>query len=192
MKQDKDLYAELKKVNKRIDCISDSVVEENNFSFYAGYIIALAFVAVCLTGLFYFNGEVTGFAAFSDSAVKTDSFSVEESGSVYNKIIHFDLEPRNININYWEEPVKTIDLKLTNKRLTDYTILLQLEGPLSSSFSWQGSLVHMTKNEPVKTIRITAMFKLLPYRQSRPYRKRTYSREFYHSLQRIIYSSALG
>ena len=47
-----------------------------------------------------------------------------------------------------------IELKLTNKQMTDYSVLLYIDGPLSGSFSWQGSLIHMTPDQPEKIIPI--------------------------------------
>jgi hypothetical protein len=73
----------------------------------------------------------------------------------YSRIIDFELQPRTIEINYKTDPAKIITLTLTNNELTDYKVLLYIDGPLSSSFSWQGSLVHMTKDMPEKNISMT-------------------------------------
>ncbi|MFH1668906.1 MAG: hypothetical protein ABIA62_03185 [Candidatus Woesearchaeota archaeon] len=74
---------------------------------------------------------------------------------MYNKIIDFDLEPRSITIDYDQEPAKIINLRLTNNEHTDYTVLLYIDGPLSSSFSWQGSLIHMTADTSDRALPIT-------------------------------------
>jgi hypothetical protein len=74
---------------------------------------------------------------------------------LYSRLIDFDLEPRTIEIDYNKEPAKVIDIRLTNRELADYTVLLYIDGPLSSSFSWQGSLIHMTPEESEKTVPIT-------------------------------------
>lgn len=73
----------------------------------------------------------------------------------YNRIIDFDLQPRKIGIDYSEGRASVIELTLTNRELTDYSVLLYIDGPLSSSFSWQGSLIHMTPEQPRKVIPIT-------------------------------------
>jgi hypothetical protein len=122
---------------------------------------------------YYFEGDAGKGLNFSDMCYDTchmDGLSKENTllfeleGTridinqikyTYNRIIDFDLEPRSLEIDYRQEPVKVIDLTLTNKELTDYTVLLYIDGPLSDSFSWQGSLVHMTAEEPEKIISIT-------------------------------------
>ncbi len=73
---------------------------------------------------------------------------------LYSKIIDFSLEPARTEIMYETDPAKVIDITLTNKELKDFTVLLYVEGPLSSSFGWQGSLIHMTQDVPKKTVSI--------------------------------------
>ena len=74
---------------------------------------------------------------------------------IYGRLIDFTLEPLIFNIDYKTKPATIIDLKLTNNELTDYTVLLYVDGPLSDSFSWQGSLIHMTSDQPELSIPIT-------------------------------------
>jgi hypothetical protein len=71
---------------------------------------------------------------------------------LFSRIIDFELEPRAISIDYNKEPAKIIELRLTNPELTDFTVLLYVDGPLSSSFSWQGSLIRMTPQDTEKII----------------------------------------
>ncbi|MBU2560755.1 MAG: hypothetical protein KKD17_00505 [Nanoarchaeota archaeon] len=122
---------------------------------------------------YYFEGDATEGVAFDDMCY--DTCHVEGLGSentlvfeldnlwidvsrvkyVYGRIIDFELEPLVVPIDYTKEPARVIELKLTNRQLADYTVLLYLDGPLSSSFSWQGSLVHMAPDTPEKIIPIT-------------------------------------
>ncbi|MFC1741855.1 hypothetical protein ACFL3V_04940 [Nanoarchaeota archaeon] len=80
---------------------------------------------------------------------------IENIKYLYSRIIDFDLEPRTVTIQYNNNPASIVNLKLTNNEQSDYTVLLYIDGPLSSSFSWQGSLIHMEKDIPEKTIPIT-------------------------------------
>jgi hypothetical protein len=74
---------------------------------------------------------------------------------VYSRLIDFALEPMRNVIDYRTEQAKIINLKLTNSQLAEFSVLLYVEGPLSSSFSWQGSLIHVAQNESEKIIPIT-------------------------------------
>jgi len=122
---------------------------------------------------YYFEGDAGSGTEFSDMCY--DTCHLEGIGSEntlvfeldnmrididkvrysYDRLIDFDLQPRTISIDYAKEPAKVIELTLTNSQLTDYSVLLYIDGPLSSSFSWQGSLIHMTPDQPEKTIPIT-------------------------------------
>ncbi|MBN1544571.1 hypothetical protein JW898_03865 [Candidatus Woesearchaeota archaeon] len=122
---------------------------------------------------YYFEGDASEGIAFSDMCYDTchvgglggdntlifelDNTWINISGIkyVYGRIIDFELEPLVVPIDYSSEPARVIELKLTNRQHADYTVLLYLDGPLSSSFSWQGSLVHMTPDVPEKIIPIT-------------------------------------
>lgn len=83
------------------------------------------------------------------------SINIDSIKYTYGRIIDFELEPRSVVIDYSKEKAKVIELTLTNNQLTDYSVILYIDGPLSNSFSWQGSLIHMTPEEPSKMIPIT-------------------------------------
>jgi len=122
---------------------------------------------------YYFEGDASSGESFKDMCYeschmdglsRSNTLKFELDGTsiyidrvkyLYSRIIDFDLEPRSFEIDYKTHPASVIDLKLTNTELTDYTVLLYLDGPLSDSFSWQGSLIHMTADQPEKIIPIT-------------------------------------
>lgn len=83
------------------------------------------------------------------------SIDIDRIKYINSRIIDFELEPKEMTIDYNKEPAKIINLKLRNSELADYSVLLYIDGPLSSSFAWQGSLVHMAQDEPEKEISIT-------------------------------------
>ncbi len=96
------------------------------------------------------SGENTLWFELEGTRIQIDNIKY-----MYNRLIDFDLQPRTIGIDYKKNPASIINIRLTNKELTDYKVLLYIDGPLSSSFSWQGSLIHMNKNNSEKTIPIT-------------------------------------
>ncbi len=98
----------------------------------------------------YVDGEVE--LEFQLQGTRMD---IERIRYVYGRLIDFSLEPLVVRIDYEEEPAKVFDLRLTNRELADYSVLLYIDGPLSDSFSWQGSLVHMTPEEPERIIPVT-------------------------------------
>jgi len=122
---------------------------------------------------YYFEGDATGGVNFTDMCYDTchieglgqkNTLEFELTGTtieinkisyIYGKIIDFELSPVSTEVDYTNEPAKIVELHLTNKEAADYTVLLYVDGPLSSSFSWQGSLVHMTANETEKVIPVT-------------------------------------
>ncbi|MBW2972479.1 hypothetical protein KY359_05575 [Candidatus Woesearchaeota archaeon] len=122
---------------------------------------------------YYFEGDASGGVRFEDMCYDTCHLEglgnentlvfeldnmwidIESIKYMYSRIIDFDLEPRTFAIDYNKDPVKIVELKLTNSQLADYSVLLYIDGPLSSSFSWQGSLVHMTPDQPEKVIPVT-------------------------------------
>lgn len=123
--------------------------------------------------VYYFEGDARGGYEFTDMCYgschvegleKDNVLRLELEGTrvdisqikyIYSRIIDFELEPRSIEIDYDDSPASIINLKLTNREKTDYTVLLYIDGPLSGSFAWQGSLIHMTSEEPEKNIPIT-------------------------------------
>jgi hypothetical protein len=122
---------------------------------------------------YYFEGDASSGVEFRDMCYDTchvdgldrsntllfelsgTSIDVSKVTYLYSRIIDFALEPLVVNIDYSREPASIVELRLTNRELADYSVLLYVDGPLSSSFSWQGSLIHMTKDDPEKIIPIT-------------------------------------
>ena len=122
---------------------------------------------------YYFEGDAKEGVSFNDMCYDTchleslnsentllfeldgTSIDIDNIKYTYSRIIDFDLEPRSIVMDYSKEKVKLIELVLTNNQLTDYSVILYIDGPLSNSFSWQGSLIHMTSEEPLKIIPVT-------------------------------------
>ena len=153
MIHEKRLHKELRKVNKELDSISDSIPGDekisSNVSSYLIYILVFAFVAVCAIALFHFRGDLAGFLVLGMESSAADTAISDKN------IIDFYMEPESIGIDYWQEPVKIIYLNIKSEERSAFNVLLSLEGPLSSSFSWQGSLIHMTPSEPEKKIPIT-------------------------------------
>ena len=119
---------------------------------------------------YYFEGDAKGGINFTDMCYDTchidglgkkNTLEIQLQGMkvqidriayVYGKIIDFELEPVSTEIDYKADPAKIVELKLTNNQAADYTVLLYVDGPLSSSFSWQGSLIHMAANDTEKII----------------------------------------
>lgn len=122
---------------------------------------------------YYFEGDASDGVEFKDMCYDTchieglgkenelefqlqgTTIDISSVKYLYSRIIDFELEPLVTQIDYAKEKATIVEVKLTNSQKTDYTVLLYVDGPLSSSFSWQGSLVHMTPEEPEKTIPIT-------------------------------------
>ena len=122
---------------------------------------------------YYFEGDAGDGVSFSDMCYDTchieglgkdntlifelenTRIDIDSIKYVFSRIIDFDLEPRRWEIDYKKDPASIVELKLTNNQQTDYSVLLYVDGPLSNSFSWQGSLIHMTPEEPEKVIPIT-------------------------------------
>lgn len=122
---------------------------------------------------YYFEGDAGGGVKFSDMCYDTchieglgkentllfeiDStkIDIDKIRYVYSRLIDFNLDPMRNIIDYKTEQAKIIDLKLTNSQLAEFSVLLYVEGPLSNSFSWQGSLIHLAQNESEKIIPIT-------------------------------------
>jgi hypothetical protein len=122
---------------------------------------------------YYFEGDAEGGVEFRDMCYDTchveglgkdnvlefqlqgTTMDISSIKYLYSRIIDFTLEPLTTEIDYEKERASVLELKLTNSQQTDYTVLLYVDGPLSSSFSWQGSLIHMAADEPEKLIPIT-------------------------------------
>lgn len=122
---------------------------------------------------YYFEGDAGQGIRFSDMCYDTchinglgsqntlwlelegTTLTIDRIKYIYSRIIDFELQPRAMGIDYRKDPASVIELRLTNKELTNYSVLLYIDGPLSSSFGWQGSLIHMTSDMPEKTIPIT-------------------------------------
>jgi hypothetical protein len=122
---------------------------------------------------YYFEGDAGGGVEFKDMCydtchveglgrenvlefqLKGTTIGISNVTYLYSRVIDFTLEPLTTGIDYSKEKAAIIELKLTNNQRTEYTVLLYVDGPLSSSFSWQGSLIHLAPDEPEKTIPIT-------------------------------------
>jgi hypothetical protein len=83
------------------------------------------------------------------------SLDINKVSYIYSKIIDFELRPISETIDYKVEKAKVIDLIITNTEKADFSVLLYVDGPLSNSFSWQGSLIHMSPDDTEKIIPIT-------------------------------------
>ncbi|MBW2964559.1 hypothetical protein KY363_03795 [Candidatus Woesearchaeota archaeon] len=154
-------------------------LDEINAILLSGTVTGSGKAAIFLEGegrnylAYYFEGDAKDGVRFTDMCYDTchleglgkdnrlwfelegTAITVDRIKYLYSRIIDFDLEPRVIGIEYQKEPASVIELRLTNRELTDYTVLLYIDGPLSSSFSWQGSLIHMDSGTPEKRIPIT-------------------------------------
>jgi len=175
----------VKNDNDSISVVSSGVVpietdlENINSMMLSGTVSGNGKAAVFLVGegrnylAYYFEGDASEGVKFSDMCYDTchiegisnsnrllfelegTTVSIDKIKYMYSRIIDFELEPIRTEIDYNEEKAKVIDIRLTNKENTDYTVLLYVDGPLSSSFSWQGSLVHMTPDVSEKIIPVT-------------------------------------
>ncbi|HII72198.1 TPA: hypothetical protein HA265_05580 [Candidatus Woesearchaeota archaeon] len=116
--------------------------------------------------VYYFEGDATQGKEFENMCVETCfSDKVKEGSKMYFKLegtsirvdniryisprlIEFSLEPKELTIS----ESTFVDVKLTNRQHRDFDVFLYVDGPLSDSFSWQGSVVHMSAEDEEKVI----------------------------------------
>jgi len=72
------------------------------------------------------------------------------------RLIGFDLSPKKLIIDYKKTPAMTFDVTVKNEYEKDFDVILFVDGPLSDSFSWTGSLVHFN-GEKQKTVRVNVV-----------------------------------
>jgi hypothetical protein len=90
-------------------------------------------------------------------SVRLDNTRLQIDKATYmsSKLVDMTLLPKNTVIDYKKERAKTVELTLTNTQKADYSMILLIDGPLTDSFSWEGSLIKMRANETEKKIPIT-------------------------------------
>ncbi len=71
-----------------------------------------------------------------------------------SRLIGFEMEPKEVDIDYKKEPVKTFDIKVTNPEHKEFNLFLYIDGPLADSFSWQGSIIKMTAEKEEETVHV--------------------------------------